>query len=511
MSNIIGGEVPEHGTLKGQANILLGKDGESAYDIACRNGFEGTEEEWLETLTKDTEKAVDEWIKAHPEAVTTVQDHSLTINKMVIGTLGYVTPCMFGATVDGSGAANSEALSLALTYALENNVKVVIDKPYTFQTIDFSNVNHVTLEGIGKINVSVTGLNGVGINIPTTHNVIKNLAVRTSADITMLSVTGKYNVFENFHAWGGNSDVGVGCDVTTWCNTFTDCSIREFNECVKVNGNFITFINCVIVGSNKANGANITINGGYNIVFNTCDIEKGKGLMTVNDGVVSVAKSYCEGGSSPHFRLNGGVVMFDSNYLHNTIMHKYENCAFTIVNNLLESSLAESYFLICKSANIGYLVAENNRFIDDNGIFTRVNKAKEGGSSIPRIYYQDTNGTWQTGTMGGYYRLNQEKCWSVEDKGVVSVRLTNHDKLYSGATANRDYYGEWQPIGATWFDTTIGELFVRGDGVWHRAGSVWATDATLPSNPTAGQVHFYNGKPVWYNGTAWVDATGTTI
>lgn len=44
MSNII------NGTLVGRASVLLGKDGESAYAIACRNGFEGTEEEWLDSL-----------------------------------------------------------------------------------------------------------------------------------------------------------------------------------------------------------------------------------------------------------------------------------------------------------------------------------------------------------------------------------------------------------------------------------------------------------------------------
>lgn len=44
---------------------------------------------------------VNEWLDEHPEATTTVKDHSLTIDKMVVGTLGYVTPEMFGAKADG--------------------------------------------------------------------------------------------------------------------------------------------------------------------------------------------------------------------------------------------------------------------------------------------------------------------------------------------------------------------------------------------------------------------------
>lgn len=50
MSNTVTGRVPENGTLRGRANVVLGKDGASAYDIACQNGFVGTEVEWLDSL-----------------------------------------------------------------------------------------------------------------------------------------------------------------------------------------------------------------------------------------------------------------------------------------------------------------------------------------------------------------------------------------------------------------------------------------------------------------------------
>ena len=60
--------------------------------------------EWSEVgqpTDLQTENAVTKWLDSHPEATTTVQNHSLDINKMVIGTLGYVTPEMFGAVGDG--------------------------------------------------------------------------------------------------------------------------------------------------------------------------------------------------------------------------------------------------------------------------------------------------------------------------------------------------------------------------------------------------------------------------
>ncbi len=49
MSNI-NGTVATKGAVKGSLNAIYGKDGKSAYEVALANGFEGTEEEWLESL-----------------------------------------------------------------------------------------------------------------------------------------------------------------------------------------------------------------------------------------------------------------------------------------------------------------------------------------------------------------------------------------------------------------------------------------------------------------------------
>ena len=58
MSNEIRGTVPTNETLIGDLNAARGYDGKSAYELAVRNGFEGTEVEWLASLGeihKDTE------------------------------------------------------------------------------------------------------------------------------------------------------------------------------------------------------------------------------------------------------------------------------------------------------------------------------------------------------------------------------------------------------------------------------------------------------------------------
>ena len=54
MSNEIMGTMPTDETMRGNLSAVFGKDGKSAYDVAVKNGFEGTEEEWLESLEGET-------------------------------------------------------------------------------------------------------------------------------------------------------------------------------------------------------------------------------------------------------------------------------------------------------------------------------------------------------------------------------------------------------------------------------------------------------------------------
>lgn len=50
MSNELKGTVSTGGNLTGNLNVARGYDGESAYEIAVKNGFKGTEKEWLLSL-----------------------------------------------------------------------------------------------------------------------------------------------------------------------------------------------------------------------------------------------------------------------------------------------------------------------------------------------------------------------------------------------------------------------------------------------------------------------------
>lgn len=121
---------------------------------------------------------VNEWLDEHPEATTTVQDNSLTIDKMVVGTLGYVTPQMFGAKGDGvtddtvafkNTIENSDVIVLKGTYKISENIEITERKTITSLSDIIGGDSGIIFEnGCGFIfksryitlkNVSITGNN----------------------------------------------------------------------------------------------------------------------------------------------------------------------------------------------------------------------------------------------------------------------------------------------------------------------------------------------------------------
>ena len=104
--------------------------------------------EWVdEGLPTDeqTASAVFAWLDEHPEATTTVQDNSLTYKKMVLGTLGYVIPQMFGAAGDGI-TDDTEAIQAAV----DTGFNVYFPKgSYLCSTITINN-SHKIIDGGGS-------------------------------------------------------------------------------------------------------------------------------------------------------------------------------------------------------------------------------------------------------------------------------------------------------------------------------------------------------------------------
>ena len=80
---------------------------------------------WADPLTEPIDDAVADWLDAHPEATTTVEDNSLTYAKLVKGTLGYVIPQQFGAVGDGV-TDDTTAIKNCIDYAIDNNYTVFL-------------------------------------------------------------------------------------------------------------------------------------------------------------------------------------------------------------------------------------------------------------------------------------------------------------------------------------------------------------------------------------------------
>lgn len=96
--NVIRGTVSGTGSLSGRASTFLGKDGESAYEIAVRNGFVGTEKEWLESLEADVPPSLP-------------NPHALTFTGAVTGTYDGSKPISVEIPSGGGAGGGADGFS----------------------------------------------------------------------------------------------------------------------------------------------------------------------------------------------------------------------------------------------------------------------------------------------------------------------------------------------------------------------------------------------------------------
>lgn len=179
-------------------------------------GISGLKED-LETLNQGglnlkedfIDQQVNEWLDKHPEATTTVQDYSLTFDKMVIGTLGYVTPEMFGAVGDGktddTGAIQKAIDSVKNGYVLFQRSTYCVSKELqiTNKNIIF---NNCILKRISNCTV---------LNFDNSNNF-------KLSDVTITDNGSTY----------GNMIVGRGCENVEIKNVTVNSSSPHTNESI---------------------------------------------------------------------------------------------------------------------------------------------------------------------------------------------------------------------------------------------------------------------------------------
>lgn len=156
------------------------------------NMLANIDEKWSAFTVDTVNTAVNAWLTAHPEATTTVQDRSLTADKLVVGTLGYVTPQMFGAKGDGvtdDTEAFKSAISSGDTMYIPRGTYLISE------TLNIKNKIDICGAGAGKTIINYTG-DGYLFDVSTVYN--------GSAIIENMSFNGGNNSFLKCSrgAWG---------------------------------------------------------------------------------------------------------------------------------------------------------------------------------------------------------------------------------------------------------------------------------------------------------------------
>lgn len=104
---------------------------------------------WIETHDQQVKSNVYAWLEGHPEVTTTVQDNELTVDKLVVGTLGYVTPEMFGAVGDGV-TDDTDAVNSAIEFAIAEGCTVKIPKGTYVVSSPLNITGGVTIVGLSS-------------------------------------------------------------------------------------------------------------------------------------------------------------------------------------------------------------------------------------------------------------------------------------------------------------------------------------------------------------------------
>lgn len=168
-----------------------------------------------------TAQAISDWLDAHPEATTTVQDGSLTEAKFSAALKAatikeYITPEMYGAAGDNS-TDDYAALLTAFGEAYNNNKTIILANIYyCSQPLVITDVPNI--EMFGRINFN----NCDGLTLGSSGKYIENKTLR-------ISVTNKADDY---------SSNLIGCKIINMvnCQVYID-RIRGFNTALDLYGN----------------------------------------------------------------------------------------------------------------------------------------------------------------------------------------------------------------------------------------------------------------------------------
>lgn len=235
-----------NGSRKMSKDTLLEKTAQNAFNSIKEENYFATKqnleaetsraigrENYIESLfSAPTAEAVAAWLEAHPEATTTVQDRSLTNKKLVIGTLNFVTPEMFGAVGDG---VNDD--TAAIQQAVDScGIVVFTNKTYKV-SVPSSNGAAITLNDnqILLLNNAVLKLE------PNNFEAYKVISASNKVNIKIIGgrIVGDFDVHT-----GSTGEYGHGIRIASQNVLVRDCEVENcWGDGIVVTGG----ASCVLV------------------------------------------------------------------------------------------------------------------------------------------------------------------------------------------------------------------------------------------------------------------------
>lgn len=204
---------------------------------------------------------VEQWLDDHPEATTTVQDGSITSEKLTsalyLQTLNnYVTPQMFGAKGDGS---TDDHDAIASMFASDNKVFYFPAGTYLLSSNLTVNKSGILIYGFGRENSIIKMASGVSVTFASPR-----------VDIESIGFNG-----------------GVGVVTNSYRLNFTSCAFENSAKGIQLNNGYINhLLNCTVLH----NTIGIDLNdSSYETIIENCVVDQNKGIGILVRGTVTGA------------------------------------------------------------------------------------------------------------------------------------------------------------------------------------------------------------------------------
>lgn len=288
------------------------------------------------------EEDINNWLNEHPEATTTVQDHSLTINKLVNGTLGYVTPEMFGAKGNGIDD-DSEYVLLAMSSRkpiyFENDYLITI--PYHAPFYTFTD-EKVKISCSAKSNIVMRRNNS---SVYDDTGLESFICLDNCVDSTIeLNITGDYNVVDNIGKYGISAIFINNCE-----NININLNAKYIRYGIRI-GNFhqnITSKNIKVSGHGERIGYFTSAYGviGLNVVCTTNEVHRSVYVAGAENVFIDCSYT-CQYSADTN-------VLFTTDYLNG------KHCGVTNAHVIVKDEYHENQPIESKSFGFGCLEGDS--------------------------------------------------------------------------------------------------------------------------------------------------------